>query len=187
MSLFEYVAVAASLVCSFAAIRLLGGVAAAIPRNGRYWVHATWVFMTIFLISIQWWFFWSYRDIEWDYGRFMIALLPLSIVYVISTLLIPADTAQVRCWRIHFFEVRVRLFALALALVAAGILNTVVLLGHPVFHPRRILPGALSAVLVAGLVSEHPKLHAAIVLAMAALSAVLAVVFMRPGSYGVAP
>ena len=187
MSLFEYVAVAASLVCSFAAIRLLGGVAAVIPRNGRYWVHTTWVFMIIFFISIQWWFFWSYRDIEWDYGRFMIALLPLGIVYVISTLLIPADTAQVRSWRIHFFEIRVRFYALGLGFIAATILNTVVLLDHPVFHSRRIIPGTFGAILVAGLLSEHPKLHAVIVLAMAAWAAVMAVVFMRPGSFGVAP
>jgi len=59
----RYVAVAASLVCSFTAIRFLGGAAAAVRPSERYWVHATWVFLVVVLLSMQWWFFWSYRDV----------------------------------------------------------------------------------------------------------------------------
>jgi hypothetical protein len=187
MTLFEYVAVAASLVCSFAAVRLLGGAAAAIRPDRRYWVHATFVLALVFLVTNQWWFFWSYRDVEWDYGRFMIALLPLGILYVMSTLLIPADAGQVRSWRRHYFEVRVRFFTFAIALLAALVLDTVVLLGHPVIHARRVIPAVLGAAFAAGMVSDHPKLHATIALVAAAMCVVVGVVFVRPASFGVAP
>ena len=187
MTLFEYVAVAASLVCSFVAVRLLGGLGAVLQPGRRYWVHATWVFGCLFGISLFWWLFWSYREVEWDYVRFLMALSPPAILYVIVALLIPADAQSVRSWQHHYNEIRVRFFVLNLAYVAALILNGVVLLGQPILHQRRLGPGVLGAMYVLGLVSEHPKLHAAIVLVFVGIEVIASASLLRPGSFGVAP
>lgn len=187
MTLFGYVAVAASLVCSFAAARLLGGLTAALQPARRYWVHTLWVVNAIFGLCLAWWFFWSYREVEWNFLRFLIALSPLAIIYVVATLIIPAGAESVRSWRQHYFDIRVRLFALNLAYLAANFLNTVVLLGQPIFHWQRILVAALGGVFAAGLVSPRPRLHALIVLAFTVCNVITGVLTMRPGSFGASP
>lgn len=187
MTLFEYVAVAASLICSFAAVRLLGGVTTALRPESRYWIHALWIFMMVFQLSTQWWLFWAYHDIEWDYGRFILALAPFAILYVIASLLVPNDMDAVSSWKDHYYEIRVRVFSLSVALISSMILNTIVLLGHPVLHPRRIIPGTILALFAAGLASERPKTHAVIVLAVTIMMLAVSIAFLRPGSFGIAP
>ena len=104
-----------------------------------------------------------------------------------SSLLIPTDTAQVKSWRSHYFAVRVRIFALALATLAAMVLCTVVLLEHPVYHPRRIIPISLAILFTAGLVSENPRLHAAICVVVSVMVGIIAVAFMGPTTFSVVP
>ena len=187
MTLFEYVAVAASLICSFAAVRLLGGVAPTLRPEVRYWVHAAWVLFLLFLLSIQWWFFWAYRDVEWDYARFVLALSPLGLLYIQSTIVVPSDAARVKSWRVHYFAIRPRIFGIGLAMLAAMVLCTVVLLGHPALHWRRVLPGSMAVFMSMGLVSEHPRMHGVIAVALCVLTVVASVVFVRPGAFGIAP
>ena len=187
MTLFEYIAVAASLVCSFVVVRLLGGIAAAFQPESRYWVHAIWVCLGIFLISLNWWLFWSYQEVDWNYTRFLIALLPLGILYVTASVVIPAEASQVRSWRDHYFTIRRRFMALNIAYVAAIVLATVVLLGSPVWHPGRVLLAIAIAMFTAGLFSESPRLHAAIVLWFTAHNLLAAVIFQSPGSFGTPP
>ncbi len=184
MTLFEYVAVAASLVCSFAAARVLGGIAATLQRERRYWVHATWAFSILFGISLAWWIFWSYREVEWNYLRFLIALFPLGLLYILASLLVPGDPDSITSWRNHYEEIRVRFFALNLVYLAANTLNAVLLLGQPVFDQRRAVTAAIGALWVAGMVSANPKLHAAIVLLQAGALVVAAAAVLEPGSMG---
>jgi len=181
------VAVAASLVCSFAAARLLGGLAAALQPDRRYWVHAAWVANAIFGLCLAWWFFWSYREVDWNFLRFLMALSPLAMIYVVATLVIPADAESIRSWRQYYFDIRIRLFALNLAYLAVNFLNTVVLLGQPIFHRQRILVAALGGVFSAGLVSPRPRLHTAIVLAFTVCNLIAGALTMHPGSFGASP
>ncbi len=187
MTLFEYVAVAASLICSFVAVRILGAIPLVLAPDRRYWVHAAWVFLLLVLLSIQWWIFWSYRDVEWTYWRFVLALAPLGLVYVVSSLVIPANADRITSWKAHFFGIRVRVFALALANIVVMVLCTVLLLGHPLLHPRRIVPGALSALFVVGMASDSEKVQGAITAAYVFLLLGVALVFARPETFSVAP
>jgi hypothetical protein len=138
MTLFEYIAVAASLICSFVAVRILGGVAAVLRSGERYWVHAAWIFLQLWLLSVQWWLFWAYRDVEWSYGRFILALTPLGLLYLLSAILIPANVDQVVSWRQYYFDNRVRFFGISLATLLVMISNTVVFFGHPRFQSPRV-------------------------------------------------
>ena len=109
------------------------------------------------------------------------------MLYVLTTLLVPSDAPQIRSWRDYYFEIRVRFFALNIAYVGALTVNTVVLLGHPVFYWRRVLPVILCAALTAGLLSRSPRLHAAVILGVAVLDATLATLFGRPDAFGLSP
>ena len=187
MTLFEYIAVAASLLSSFVAVRLLGGLAAAFQPDSRYWVHAGWVCLSIFLITLNWWIFWSYREVDWNYALFVLAHLPLALLYLLATVLVPAESSQVLSWRDHYFTVRRRFFALNIAYIGSAFLCTVILLGHPVLHPRRVLIVVIVAMFTAGLMKESPRLQVAILLVFAATQIVAAALWLRPGSFGVVP
>jgi hypothetical protein len=113
---------------------------------------------------MQWWFFWAYRDVEWSYGKFMLALAPLGLVYVLTSLLIPAEIDRIESWKAHFYEVRFWVCGLALAVVLVMVLCTVVLLGHPVVHARRVVPASLAVLFAAGMASKTPKIHQAIII-----------------------
>ncbi len=187
LTLFEYISVAASLICSFIAVRLLGAVGPILRRDARYWVHIAWTVFTLAMLSVQWWLFWAYREADWNYGRFVLALTPLGLVYVLSSFLVPAEPGRIECWRTHFYEVRFRVCAMALATVVTMVLCTVVLLDHPLVHPRRILPVSLIALFATGMASDRPRVHEAIIVAFAGAFTITALVFSVPGSFGVAP
>jgi hypothetical protein len=125
--------------------------------------------------------------LEWNYARFILALSPLGLIYVVTSLVIPSNIDEIDSWRAHYFEIRVRVFSLSLAILVAMVVCTVVLLGHPVLHPRRIIPGIMAVLFATGLVSERPKVHAGITVLYAVLLLVVAAVFTRPTSFGIAP
>jgi hypothetical protein len=185
VTLFEYISVAASLICSFVAVRLLGGASAILQAERRYWVHAFFVVIGVIVIMSNWWIFWSFREVDWTYVRFLVALLPLGLMYVQSTLLVPADTSAVRSWRDYYYQVRVRFFALAICYIASLVLTTVVLLGHPILHPRRAFAGTLIAVYTVGMVSDSPRVHATIAVTLGLLGAVSIALLSRPGAFAV--
>ena len=80
--------------------------------------------------------------------------------------------------------IRVRFFALNLAYSAALTLNSTVFLGWPLFHPQRLVLAVLCAMYVVGLVSERPRLHAAIVMVFLGVNLIGTAAFMRPGLLG---
>lgn len=187
MTLFEYVAVAASLICSFAAARLLGGLAAVLRPDPRYWVHAAWVVNILFGLCLAWWLFWSYREVDWNFLRFLLALSPLAIIYVVASLVIPVNADSVCSWRQHYFEIRARFFALNLAYLATNFTNSVVLLGQPIVHRQHALIAILAGLFSAGALSARPRWHIAIVLVFTACNLAVGMQFLRPGSFGTDP
>lgn len=182
MTLFEYVAVAASLLCSFSAVRLLAGFSAAFRPDRRYWVHSVFVVQGVVMISMNWWLFWGLRDVDWSYPRFLVALLPLAVVYVQATLLVPADPGLVRSWRDHYFQIRSRFFSLGVAYVVSLTLVTVVLLHHPLLHPRRAFPAAFIGMQAAGALSGDVRLHAGLAIGTVLLTGVALVLSSEPGA-----
>ena len=110
MTLFEYLAIAFSLVLSFSAIRLVGGLPHALRREGRYWVHVAFVVGLLFSVTNAFWVFWSFREISWNYPKFLLALLNPGILYLLAATLVPENPETVRSWRDHYYAVRRRFF-----------------------------------------------------------------------------
>ena len=74
MTLFEYLAIAYSLVFSFAALRLVAGLPHAIDASRRYFVHVGHVYIVLFATVGTFWTLWSVRDLEWTFARFLLQL-----------------------------------------------------------------------------------------------------------------
>jgi hypothetical protein len=182
MSLFEYLAIAYSLVLSFAAVRLVSGLPHAIDVGRRYWVHVAYVCLGLFAALGLFWAHWSTRDLEWTFVTFVVNLAGPGIVYFLSCTIVPDDPSSVQSWRDYFFSVRRRYFGGLCIWAALMVANTTLLLEAPLLHPSRIIQVGLLGLGLAGLSSDNPRFHALILgfgvlVALAAASVVL-----RPGA-----
>jgi hypothetical protein len=70
VTLFEYLAIAYSLILSFAVICLVGGLSQVFDAGRRYWIHATYVCLTLFAVLSLFWAHWSTRDLDWTFPAF---------------------------------------------------------------------------------------------------------------------
>lgn len=182
MTLFEYLAIAFSLVFSFSAKRLLAGLPFAIQPERRYWVHLTLTFTQLMATTAIFWIFWSFNGVIWTFPTFVIVLASPSLLYVNSCALIPQDPSLVESWRDYYYSVRRRYFVGAglWALVVAGV-GTLVL-NVPWDHPTRAVQASILVAAVVGTISENPRVHAAIAACIVGLVLTAGLIVFQPGA-----
>ena len=181
MTLFEYLAIAYSLVFSFAALRLVAGLPHALDAHRRYPVHVTHVCILIFAIAAVFWAQWSVRDLEWTFPRFLIQLAGPGVLYFLACTLIPDEPSSVRSWQDYFFSVRKTYFGgmCIWALIMAT--NATVLLGVPLTHPVRLVQLGILIAGVAGLATDRPSAHRMILIWGAVILALAILVILQAG------
>ena len=169
MTLFEYLAIAFGLLYSVAALRVLGGLPAAMARHRRYSLHLVLTFVQLMLIAISFWTFWSLRNVTWTFRGFLLALLIPGLLYYCAAVLVPENPEQVASWRDHYYRVRRRWYGgfglWGLAAAASATVN----LGMPLDHPARAVHVISVALGLAGSLSSNPRVHTGIVVALAGL------------------
>lgn len=183
MSLFEYIAVAFSIVLSLAAVRLLSGLSVAFAPERCYRPHAMWIVFCLINCPMVWWNFWSFRDFEWNLLAFLCVLGVPALVYLQAAALVPESPGLVRSWRDHFFAARTRFFiALASFFVVISCMSWL-LLDFPLLHPARAVQASGFTLSVWGAISTRERLHEVLPLVLLALlSIAAAALFLRPGS-----
>lgn len=160
MTHFEYVAAAHTLILTFAAARILGGVSYVLMGERRYWVHISWTVLAILFCLTSFWVFWDYRAVEWTLVRLILLLAAPALIYVFSAIAIPADAGEVGSWRDYFFEVRERLFISGAVMIVAILLSNQMLAGVSPLHASQLPLYAMLAVFVLGAVFDDERLHA---------------------------
>jgi hypothetical protein len=136
MTLFEYLAVAASIVLSLSVAQLLSALRYISIRERRYWVHMAWVAEMLFVHVVIWWSMWPYREVEaWNFGMFGVFLLGPGFLYVASDALVTHSPAEVESWEDHFISIRRWFFGAYALLIGAAALRRWVLLDGSFFAP----------------------------------------------------
>ena len=162
MTLFEYLAIAVSLVLSFTAMRLVAGLPSATQLDRRYWVHLIQVLANLG-VTVNWfWIFWSYSDAAWTLPKFWLVLGIPGSMYFIACSLIPERPDEVRDWRDLYYLVRWRLFGGITVLALIVTLSATVVLEMPWSHPMRLGHAVSTLVGVTGLAFENPRVHSGI-------------------------
>ena len=187
MSHFEYLAIAFSLVLSFAAIRLVSGLPYALDPERRYVVHVFHVLTLLITTASLFWAFWSFREVAWNYPLFMSALLGPVTVYYLACTLVPDSPSSVASWRAHYYPVRKRYFLGICAWSVVLSLNTALLVGLPLLHPLRAVHAAMLGVGVVGARFDNASVHASIVIVGLVLVACTSILFFLPVSLAVQP
>jgi hypothetical protein len=180
VTLFEYLASAYSLVLSFAAMRLIEGLAYAFDPARRYWVHVVFVCSALLSCLSSFWIFWSFRDVAWDFSLFLLALMSPGVIYFIACTLVPRNAPDVESWREYLLSVRVRYFlAVACFVVVAALIST--LLGEvSVWSPLRAVQAAIFLVAIVGIRSDDERILAALAVLIIAVVVVGLFLLRRP-------
>ena len=99
MTLFEYLAIAFGLVCSIAALRVVGGLPFAVAPARKYSVQLAVRLFHILGTAAGFWTFWSFRGVDWTFPRFLLALTVPGVWYYCSSVLVPENPEVVLNWR----------------------------------------------------------------------------------------
>jgi hypothetical protein len=182
MTLFEYIAIAFSLVFSFTVVRLVGALPYVTRTDRIYWVHFAFLVTALLYVVNGFWAFWTYEAVTWTYARYVVALTHPVTLYFVSATLVPGEPAQVGSWRDHYFATRRRFFIGLGVLGLAATLTTTTLVSLPMLHSARLGEVGTLAVAAIGLASENPRVHGGLAVAsLLSVAAFGAIVLARPG------
>jgi hypothetical protein len=183
LTLFEYLAIAYSLVISFTVVRAASVLPHALSRDRIYWIHSFWVLSNLALCVLIFWNFWSYREVAWTLGRFSLVLALPTTVFIVASILSPDEPARVKSWREHFYAIRVRFFVGGLLFSVIAVLVSTIVLEMPILHPFRLYQAGFLGVCAIGAISDRPRVHASLViLTMLSFGLAVAKLFAAPGS-----
>ena len=136
-----------------------------------------------FSLAAMFWAFWSYRDVDWTFPRFLLSLTSPVLALFMASTLIPASPDEVESWKDFYYSVRSKYFSAWIAGFLLMAVNTTILIDMPLTHPARLGQLSLAAVGVVGVSSSNPRVHGGMAICMIAVLAFGAsVIFLEPGS-----
>ncbi len=183
MTLFEYLAIAFSLVLSFSAMRLVAGLPYATQKAERYWVHLVFVFSQLLVTVVAFWNLWSFREATWTLPRFVLVLTIPGAIYFGACTLIPNEPSSVDSWRAHYYVMRQRFFMAILASIVAISLSLAVVSELPWLDMARLPQAAGVGVALLGIFSADARVHSGLALLLLVVLLVSASsVYLVPGS-----
>ena len=185
MTLFEYLAIAFSLVFSFSGMRLVAGLPHTVQPGRRYWVHVCLVAWQLLVTVNIFWAFWSFRGVTtWNWPTFVLVLASPGLIYFNACTLIPESPSSVESWRDYFYSIRRRYFlGVSCWILAVAAISTVAL-AMPWLHPARAGQAAILAASVLGAFSASHRVLAGIAVLLLAISVLINLTFgMQPGSF----
>jgi hypothetical protein len=185
MTLFEYLAIAFSLVFSFSVLRLVGGLPHAVQASRRYWIHLCFVCLQLLATVAVFWNFWVFRDVTWTFPVFLLILAATGVVYYNACTLIPENPSAVESWDAYYYSVHRRYFMGVICWALAIATIQTVVLQMPLVYPARVAPVAVLVLGLAGAASTSERVHATIVfLFLLLFLALMLTIGLRPGGFG---
>jgi hypothetical protein len=161
VTLFEYLAVANSIVISFAVIRLLDAFPPAFDPARRYWTHCAFLVVAIWACAQYWWVSWSFASVaSWTYAKFILYLVPPALLYSVARALSSADPNEVDSFLDHYQLVRRRLFTLLTAYMFFLLIGSWIIGGIPLIHPLRVVQLVGLVASLSGALVGSPRYHA---------------------------
>jgi hypothetical protein len=185
MSLFEFLVTLYSIVTGLGLtllVRSFGQMLEARRRTRRYWVHTCWLAIILVSYVVVWFQLWSYRAVEsWTVaGGLMLLSVPVAL-YLVSHLAVPElEDQDLHDMRSYYYENHRLLQGLLALTVVLSTLAAGLILHRWRLEPWLIARLVLLALLVPGIVSERPRIHAVQVLIVLALMSFAVAELRRP-------
>lgn len=189
MTLFEYIAVANSIILSFAVVRLLDALPPAFDSTRRYWTHCAFVVVAVWMCAQYWWVSWSFASVEvWTYPKFLLYLAPPALLYSVARTLGSPDPNGIDSFRVYFQQIHQRLFTLVATYMLLIALGSCVISGISLGHPIRIGQLVTFSAYASGALVTSPRYHALLaVFSLLALTILTFRIFANPAPLAMAP
>lgn len=150
MTLFEYLAVAFSIVLGFSLTHLLGSVRDIFDPDRRYSVHIAFFFFLLLLHPQLWWAYWDlHDDAPWNLFTFFYTLAGPGLLYLMATSAVPVDRTGSPSWEDHFVSSRRWIYGSTAAYSVWAIGAVYWVFGVPLLHPYRLIQVSLFLVSIA--------------------------------------
>ncbi|HAY44992.1 MAG TPA: hypothetical protein DCY55_01760 [Gammaproteobacteria bacterium] len=158
MTLFEYIAIAFSLVLSFAIVRCVTGLPYALAK-GHYWTHVIWICATLGTCLLEFWTFWFSRDVSWTFGQFLLVLANPAMLNVFALILLPEHMETIDSWEQHYYSVRKKLFTAGIVWTILLVVTTTVVQNMPLISLARSYQFIMLSVFMIGYFSKNRLVH----------------------------
>ena len=165
MSIFEFLLALYAIVAGLGVsllVRSVGQMIEARDRVRLYWVHTCWIALVFIGHVVSWFALWRYAGhAPWTILQALLLLCVPILLYLISHLAVPElDDDRVHDMREYYFRHARWTQGLLLAVLVAGALAHLVIEGRLDLSGARGVRAAMAAILVPGIISRHPTVHA---------------------------
>jgi hypothetical protein len=162
MTLFEYIAIATSLILSFSLARTLTNFAPIFASENRYWVHSAWVLGLLANHAILFWDIWLYQSVEvWTLVEFVLLLMGPIMLLIAASLVVPVGS--VPDYRIYFESIRGPFYSVLIVISVQPIPLTYLLFDIPLINPLLFSNLIFAAGAVVGLVGRKRSIDMVLV------------------------
>jgi hypothetical protein len=125
--------------------------------------HSLWVLILFVFTFLVWWATWEFRDLEWTFAHYAFILLPPTLLFLASSLIMPQRLGEGEVdLEAHFLRVRRPLMWSFLLFTATVILDGPLLGTEELIRPVRIAHSTWFLGAVWGIWAEDRRSHAAI-------------------------
>jgi hypothetical protein len=143
-------------------VRSIGQVIEARDRVRLYWVHTCWVALIFVSHVVSWFGLWGYaQNPSWTILQALLLLCIPMLLYLVSHLAVPElEDGRVHDLREYYFRHARWMQGLLFTVLVAGALAHYVIAGQFDFSGGRGIRGAMAAILLPGIISLRPAVHA---------------------------
>jgi hypothetical protein len=166
VSIFEFLLALYVIVAGLGVsllVRSVGQVIEARDRVRLYWVHTCWIALVFVGHVVSWFALWRYADhAPWTVLQALLLLCVPILLYLISHLAVPElEDDRLHDMREYYYRHARWTQGLLLAVLVTGAVAHVVIEGRLDLSGARGVRAAMALIVVPGIVSLNPRVHAA--------------------------
>jgi hypothetical protein len=166
VTVFEFLLALYAIVAGLGVSLLVTSVGQMIEARDRirlYWVHGCWIALTFVGHVVSWFTIWRFHDhAPWTVLQALLLLSVPILLYLISHLAVPdLEDDRIHDMRVYYFRHARWTQGLLLGVVVAGTLSHFVIEDSFDLSGARGIRASIALILLPGIVSLNPRLHAA--------------------------
>lgn len=185
MTVFEFLLALYAIVAGLGVSLLVTSVGQMIEARDRvrlYWVHICWIALTFVGHVVSWFTIWRFHDhAPWTVLQALLLLSVPILLYLISHLAVPdLEDDRIHDMRDYYFRHARWTQGLLLGVVVAGALSHILIEGNFDLSGGRGVRASLIVILLPGIISLNPRLHAAQAVLLLAVIVIAASYLSQP-------
>jgi hypothetical protein len=163
-------------------VRSIGQMIEARDRVRLYWVHSCWLALIFVSHVVSWFALWKFsQHSPWTVLQALLLLCVPILLYLISHLAVPElEDGRMHDMREYYYRHIRWMQGLLLAVLICGTVAQLVIEGRPDFVGPGAVRAAMALVLLPGIVSRRPGVHAAQAIALVIVMIVAVSYVARP-------